>query len=142
MCQFDFVWTLADLHMSALLDDDFLWQPKALVWTVHPAVARIRELGAAWRDKVAAGFTNSGSKSGDKVNTLISLAIFAAQHHMHWVSLGLGPGWNSSAGSAQTSTASASGWVPARKPMSTPTPTKFISPMCRRVVISGDGSCW
>jgi multimeric flavodoxin WrbA len=52
-----------------------------------------------WRDKVAAGFTNSGAKSGDKVNTLISLAVFAAQHHMHWVNLGLGPGWNSSAGS-------------------------------------------
>jgi NAD(P)H dehydrogenase (quinone) len=52
-----------------------------------------------WRDKVAAGFTNSGSKSGDKVNTLVSLAVFAAQHHMHWVNLGLGPGWNTSTGS-------------------------------------------
>ena len=55
----------------------------------------------AWRDKVAAGFTNSGAKSGDKLNTLVSLAVFAAQHHMHWVNLGLGPGWNSSAGSEQ-----------------------------------------
>lgn len=53
-----------------------------------------------WRDKVAAGFTNSGAKSGDKLNTLVSMAVFAAQHHMHWVSLGLGPGWNSS-GSSQ-----------------------------------------
>jgi NAD(P)H dehydrogenase (quinone) len=52
----------------------------------------------SWRDKVAAGFTNSGAKSGDKVNTLVSLAVFAAQHHMHWVNLGLGPGWNSSTG--------------------------------------------
>lgn len=50
----------------------------------------------AWRDKVAAGFTNSGGKSGDKLNTLVSLAVFAAQHHMHWVSLGLPPGWNHS----------------------------------------------
>ena len=33
------------------------------------------------------------------MNTLVSLAIFAAQHHMHWVSLGLGAGWNSAAGS-------------------------------------------
>ena len=49
-----------------------------------------------WRDKVAAGFTNSGAKSGDKLNTLVSLAVFAAQHHMHWVSLGLNPGWNTS----------------------------------------------
>ncbi|OBF35004.1 NADPH-dependent FMN reductase [Mycobacterium sp. ACS1612] len=58
-----------------------------------------RCLNGTWRDKVAAGFTNSGAKSGDKLNTLMSLAVFAAQHHMHWVSLGLGPGWNSSAGS-------------------------------------------
>jgi NAD(P)H dehydrogenase (quinone) len=58
-----------------------------------------RCLNGTWRDKVAAGFTNSGAKSGDKVNTLMSLAIFAAQHHMHWVNLGLGAGWNSSAGS-------------------------------------------
>jgi NAD(P)H dehydrogenase (quinone) len=29
----------------------------------------------------------------------MSLAVFAAQHHMHWVNLGLGAGWNSSDGS-------------------------------------------
>src|SRR5689334_19470429 len=58
-----------------------------------------RCLDGRWRDKVAGGFTNSGAKSGDKVNTLVSLAIFAAQHHMHWVSLGLAAGWNSGAGS-------------------------------------------
>lgn len=58
-----------------------------------------RCLNGSWRDKVAAGFTNSGAKSGDKVNSLVSLAIFAAQHHMHWVSLGLGAGWNSTRGS-------------------------------------------
>ena len=58
-----------------------------------------RCVNGTWRDKVAAGFTNSGGKSGDKLNTLVSLAVFAAQHHMHWVNLGLGPGWNSSTGS-------------------------------------------
>jgi NAD(P)H dehydrogenase (quinone) len=58
-----------------------------------------RCLNGTWRDKVAAGFTNSGAKSGDKLNTLVSLAVFAAQHHMHWVSLGLGAGWNSATGS-------------------------------------------
>jgi NAD(P)H dehydrogenase (quinone) len=57
-----------------------------------------RCMNGSWRDKVAAGFTNSGAKSGDKVHTLTSLAVFAAQHHMHWVSLGLGAGWNSAAG--------------------------------------------
>ena len=58
-----------------------------------------RCMNGTWRDKVAAGFTNSGAKAGDKMHTLTSLAVFAAQHHMHWVNLGLGAGWNSSAGS-------------------------------------------
>jgi NAD(P)H dehydrogenase (quinone) len=38
-----------------------------------------------WKDKLAAGFTHSGSPSGDKLNTLVSLAVFAAQHGMIWV---------------------------------------------------------
>ena len=54
-----------------------------------------------WRDKVAGGFTNSGGKSGDKLHTLMSLAVFAAQHHMHWVNLGLIAGWNTSSSSEQ-----------------------------------------
>lgn len=58
-----------------------------------------RCMNGTWRDKIAAGFTNSGAKSGDKLSALISLAVFAAQHHMHWVNLGLPPGWNSSSGS-------------------------------------------
>jgi len=58
-----------------------------------------RCLKGTWRDKVAAGFTNSGAKAGDKMHTLSSLAVFAAQHHMHWVNLGLGTGWNSASGS-------------------------------------------
>jgi len=41
-----------------------------------------------WKDKLAAGFTNSGSPSGDKLNTLQTLAIFAAQQGMLWVPLG------------------------------------------------------
>ena len=30
-----------------------------------------------WKDKIAAGFTNSHSLSGDKLNTLVQMAIFA-----------------------------------------------------------------
>jgi len=52
-----------------------------------------------WRDKFAAGFTNSASQSGDKLNTLVQLSIFAAQHGMLWVSLGLRAGNNSTQGS-------------------------------------------
>ena len=38
-----------------------------------------------WKDKVAAGFTNSHSLSGDKLNSLIQMTIFAMQHGMIWV---------------------------------------------------------
>ena len=53
----------------------------------------------AWKDKLAAGFTNSASKSGDKLHTLQYFQTLAAQLGMHWVNLGLLPGWNSSAAS-------------------------------------------
>lgn len=38
-----------------------------------------------WKDKIAGGFTNSGNYSGDKLSTLLQLAILAAQHGMIWV---------------------------------------------------------
>ena len=38
-----------------------------------------------WKDKLTAGFTISGTPSGDKLNTLQSLMIFAMQHGMIWV---------------------------------------------------------
>jgi NAD(P)H dehydrogenase (quinone) len=57
--------------------------------------------GFGWKDKVAAGFTNSGSRSGDKLMTLIQIALFAAQHGMHWVNLALPPANNSSTGSEE-----------------------------------------
>ncbi len=52
-----------------------------------------------WRDKIAAGFTTSGGKSGDKFNTLVDLAVLAAQHGMIWVGLDLPAGWTTSTGS-------------------------------------------
>jgi NAD(P)H dehydrogenase (quinone) len=41
-----------------------------------------------WKDKLAAGFTHSGSPSGDKQGTLIYMAINAAQHNMIWITHG------------------------------------------------------
>ncbi len=38
----------------------------------------------AWKDKFAAGFTTSGSYSGDKLNTLQDLAVNAAQPSLHY----------------------------------------------------------
>jgi NAD(P)H dehydrogenase (quinone) len=54
-----------------------------------------------WKDKLAAGFTNSASQNGDKLASLQQLAIFAAQHGMVWIGLGLPPGNNSSTGSPE-----------------------------------------
>ena len=50
--------------------------------------------GAAWKDKIAGGFTNSSSFSGDKLNTLQGLVVFAMQHGMIWVGTGMFPSAN------------------------------------------------
>ena len=41
-----------------------------------------------WKDKLAAGFTVSHSFSGDKLHTLQSLSVLAAQHGMVWIGQG------------------------------------------------------
>ncbi len=48
--------------------------------------------GFKWKNKIAAGFTNSAALSGDKLNTLIQISIFAFQHGMVWVGLDLPAG--------------------------------------------------
>jgi multimeric flavodoxin WrbA len=52
-----------------------------------------------WKDKIASGFTNSASQSGDKLSSLIQLVVLAAQLSMIWVSVGDPPGNNWSGGS-------------------------------------------
>jgi NAD(P)H dehydrogenase (quinone) len=52
-----------------------------------------------WKDKVAAGFTNSASQTGDKASTLYQLLTFAMQMCMIWVGVGDLPGNNWSGGS-------------------------------------------
>ncbi|MFG2888518.1 flavodoxin family protein [Streptomyces sp. NPDC048248] len=54
-----------------------------------------------WKNKIAGGFTNSGNMAGDKLNSLIDIALFAAQHGMIWVGLAEYGGWNTSAGSPE-----------------------------------------
>ncbi len=44
-----------------------------------------------WKDKIAAGFTNSSGMSGDKLATLTAMFTLAMQHSMIWVSQGLMP---------------------------------------------------
>ena len=44
-----------------------------------------------WKDKLATAFTLSSTSNGDKLNTLTSLSLFAAQHSMIWISQGVLP---------------------------------------------------
>ncbi|MGE5452061.1 MAG: flavodoxin family protein [Acidobacteriota bacterium] len=44
-----------------------------------------------WKDKLAAGFTNSASINGDKLATLHALFTLSQQHSMLWVSTGMMP---------------------------------------------------
>lgn len=44
-----------------------------------------------WKDKIAAGFTNSASINGDKFNTLTYFVTLAMQHGMIWIGTGLMP---------------------------------------------------
>ncbi len=45
----------------------------------------------AWKDKLAAGFTNSASLNGDKHSTLHYFITLAMQHSMLWVGSGMMP---------------------------------------------------
>ena len=47
--------------------------------------------GSKWKNKVAAGFTNSASMNGDKLSTLHYLFTLAMQHGMVWVGTGMMP---------------------------------------------------
>ena len=46
-----------------------------------------RWLARAWQGKIAAGFTNGGGLSGDKLAVIQSINLFAMQHGMLWSGL-------------------------------------------------------
>jgi multimeric flavodoxin WrbA len=50
-----------------------------------------RWFGSAWKDKVAAGFTNSATVNGDKFNTITYMVTLAMQHGQIWIGTGLLP---------------------------------------------------
>lgn len=50
-----------------------------------------------WKEKIAAGFTNSASMNGDKGMTMNFLIAFAMQHGMAWTGTGLMPSASKSA---------------------------------------------
>lgn len=100
----------ADAMLVAVADGDISWDAleacDAIIFgsptysgTITSRLKKFMEdttrpvwLPQKWRNKVAAGFTNSGAMHGDKLNALISMALFAAQHGMIWVGLDLFPG--------------------------------------------------
>ena len=47
--------------------------------------------GQAWKNKLAAGFTNSASMNGDKLSTLHYFFTLSQQHSMLWVGTGMMP---------------------------------------------------
>lgn len=85
-----------DAHLAAVADADaIVFGTPTYMGTVSAPFKAFMDasskpwLAQAWKDKLAAGFTNSGSLSGDKLNTLVTLAVFAGQHGMIWVSPGI-----------------------------------------------------
>ena len=100
----------AEAQLIAVADDDAPWEKlgasDAIIFgsptyngTVSARLKKVMEdstrtawLPQPWRDKLAAGFTNSGAMHGDKLNSLVTMALFAAQHGMIWVGLDIFPG--------------------------------------------------
>ena len=72
--RFDLTVDAAGDLLDVVYDWDRLAPPASLAWFEQK-----------WADKLAAGFTNSGSQNGDKQNTLVDIATFAAQHGMVWI---------------------------------------------------------
>lgn len=56
-----------------------------------------RWLARSWQGKLAAGFTNGGGLSGDKLAVLQQINLFAMQHGMLWAGLPLMPTGRSNA---------------------------------------------
>ncbi len=97
-----------DKHWSALDEADAIifGAPTYMAGASAPFKAFLDATSARWaeqrwKDKLAAGFTNSAGHNGDKLNTLQQLSLFAMQHGMVWVGLGLLPGNHSSKGSPE-----------------------------------------
>ena len=76
----------------------YMGSASAIFKSFLEAAFRPHWLEQRWKDKVAAGFTNSASQNGDKASTLYQLLTFAMQMGMIWVGVGDLPGNNWSGG--------------------------------------------
>ncbi|MEW2135997.1 flavodoxin family protein [Streptomyces sp. NPDC005409] len=95
----DAQWELLDASDAIVFGSPTYMGTASGAFHVFAEATSKRWFADAWQDKVAAGFTNSSSKSGDKLHTLQYFQTLAAQHGMSWVNLGLKPGWNASTAS-------------------------------------------
>ncbi|MDT3400680.1 flavodoxin family protein [Streptomyces sp. B1866] len=92
-------WSLLDASDAIIFGSPTYMGTASAAFHAFAEATSQRWATAAWQDKIAAGFTNSASKSGDKLHTLQFFTVLAAQHRMHWVGLALTPGWNASTAS-------------------------------------------
>ncbi|WP_371641754.1 flavodoxin family protein [Streptomyces mirabilis] len=92
-------WNLLDASDAIIFGSPTYMGTASAVFHAFAEASSKRWFNQAWKDKIAAGFTISAGKSGDKLNTLQYFTVLAGQHHMQWVGLGLMPGWNTSTAS-------------------------------------------
>ncbi|MCI4646111.1 MAG: flavodoxin family protein [Hyphomonadaceae bacterium] len=82
--------------------DGIIFGSPTYMGSTSAAMAKFLELTSkawftdGWKDKIAAGFTTSGSLAGDKNETLQRFATLASQHAMIWVNFGAKPGYSMS----------------------------------------------
>lgn len=105
----------------------YMGSPSAAFKSFTEATGRLLQDGMQWRDKIAAGFTCSGSMSGDKLNTLMDLAVFAAQHGMIWVGMARPAGWNHSYSSIEDLNR-LGGWLGAMAQANADQPPELVPP--------------
>lgn len=98
----DALWVALDQSDAIIFGaPTYMGSPSAVFKAFAEGTSKIFADNMRWKDKIAAGFTNSQTINGDKLNTLVDFVILAAQHGMHWVNLGLYAGWDSSTGSIE-----------------------------------------
>ncbi|MGP3991897.1 flavodoxin family protein [Streptomyces sp. 3N207] len=98
----DELWqTLADADAIIFGTPTYMGGASAVFRTFVEFTSQVWGDNMQWKNKIAAGFTNSGNMAGDKLHTLVDIALFAAQHGMIWVGLAEYGGWNTSKGSSE-----------------------------------------
>lgn len=98
----DELWqALADADAIVFGTPTYMGGASAVFRTFVESTSQVWGDNMRWKNKIAAGFTNSGNMAGDKLHTLVDIALFAAQHGMIWVGLAEYGGWNTSKGSSE-----------------------------------------